>query len=165
MSSSRTISSSQTNTRTDARKVASRIAADIRSLRKRCGRSLPSDAKINQYAEEAELMLAYGCWSEIEYGYYVDRNGQTERTNAYAIYKVVDGVGDLEDPGGFDSPISIPDDAYFSSYALVTGKTLPADETSPIKRGPASSPVGGNHQADGKHYGSGSIGVDRYRPL
>ena len=163
MSGSRTISQSLTNTRTDARKVASRIAADIRSLRRRCGRSYPSDAKIDDYAEEAEIMLAYGCWTKIEYGYYVNRNGRRERTDAYVIYKVVGGVGDLDDPGGFNTPIEIPDDAFFWSYAW-KDRDLPRGITSPIERVVGTGAVGGNHQADGTHYGSGAIGVDRYRP-
>jgi len=168
------ISSTGTNERTfsitDARKVASKIAADLDLFRIYHGR--PSAQEVTNFAEEAALLLAARYLKSIEYGF--RRNGRTVIALKYIARS--DGTLTADDrPGRVYIEVDVSDAVWYS-YLEHSDSFFKRDQaerdrftaTLPVQRTSASAPQRGNgYWEQTRIYSSNREGVVRhvFRPL
>lgn len=162
-----TFTTSSSFTITHARYVTSKIAADLRQVRLLYN-GRPSEADIENYAEEAALLLRDGYLERVDYGF--------KRDTAYGsdwvlLLRYIARSGDLAD----DRPGRIPPGApitgcYFHSYLTYTSKffDLPQSDRDRVKAGlPIQRSPGGDAGfatgtwAGAKGYSSNQQGVNR----
>jgi hypothetical protein len=165
---SATFTTSRTFTITHARYVTSKVAADLRQLRSFYGR--PSEASIEDYAEEAALLLRDGYLERVDYGF--QRNDRWVLLLRYHARS--DGTLSDENAGRVPAGIDITGTS-FSSYLTHTARyyALTAAEREEVD---AALPILRSHGAEAgfvvgtwggtRSYSSGDTGVQRsiFRP-
>ena len=160
MSSTFTRTKTQTSSITDAKYVASKIAADLETLRRRCGQSYPSYQKIRDFETEVMLMIKCGAWEEVQYGY-MQANGSWV-SRAALQYEFINGnLSNISDSSGGLESVKIGD-AKFHSFAIRNGVLIPSDiqKKNPITRREGNEPSG-NWGSSDRQYTRGSFGVLR----
>lgn len=168
MSSSTT--RTNTFTVTNARYLASKVAADLRQMQRLYGS--PSDDEINDYLLEIVILLSGGWLKEVKYGF---------RRNDAWVAPVLDyrvnSAGNLVDnrSGGVLAGADTTN-AQWYSYLITTASwwDLTASEREaelariPVKRSSAQElPVNGYWAEGDRQYSSGGVGFTRrtLRPL
>jgi len=159
-----TYSYTRSFTRTDAKHVASKVAADLGYMRALYGQ--PSYANIADYETEVVELLAGGYLDSVSYG--------LRRGGAYvvALKYVADTSGNLsgDDPiGALDRSADVTGASFYSFLVTNTAwsNLTPAERQSiedriPVKRGIGSEPsVEGGYWAEDKTYSSSGGGVRR----
>lgn len=112
MTSSYTFNESRTFTVTDARKMASKVAADLKRMQRLYGE--PSDIEISEYEAEVIALLKDGYLGVVWYGF--KRNGVwIEPTLQYTANDLADDSTADDDPGGIKTRKNI-DGASFCSF-------------------------------------------------
>lgn len=157
----------RTQTMTDAKHVAAKIAADLSRLRRLVGTNTPTDAYIRQFEEEAIMLLRDGYLDEVTYGF--KKNGIWVLAIKYKAQYKHDGACFIEDddPGGIRFGADVVD-SYFTSFLTYSNKwgRLSAEEQRvyknklPIRRVEGTEPDGDWGEYD-KDYHRGDIGVKR----
>jgi len=155
---------STTFTRTNARYLASKVAADLRQMRLFYGR--PFDAEIDDYVEELTELLVGGYLESVDYGFH--------RNDGWAVavgYIVVNGTLTTDDRAGRVTPGLNIGGAVWYSFLRYSSKWhgLSQEErnrikaTIPVKRTNANEPtVGfGNFWVEDKVYTSGGTSFTR----
>jgi hypothetical protein len=157
---------STTFTRTNARHIGSKIAADLRQVYSFYGQ--PTLTRIDDYCDEIVELLARKWVKTVEYGFRKD--------GAWILslrYEVSDD-GTISDTGtGRVHPNADVTGASFYSFLTHTSKFFEEDHDSvidglPIKRTSADEPSHtGGYWESGKSYASGGVGAVRtqWRPL
>jgi hypothetical protein len=160
---SNTFTTSRTFTITHARYVTSKVAADLRQLHAFYGR--PSEGAIDDYAEEAALLLRDGYLERVDYGF--QRDDRWVLLLRYLARS--DGTLTDENAGRVPAGVDIIGTS-FSSYltntsryfALSAAEREAVDAILPIRRshGAESGFVSGTWAGD-RSYSSGGTGVQR----
>jgi hypothetical protein len=160
MSYSQTIS--QTFTESNARYVASKVAADLRQLQNFY--SQPTDQQINDYVEELVAMLPGGYISEVKYGFTLNGNWilALRYTAAYG--------GGLSDANSGRVPVGVDiAGSTFNSFLTWTNgwTSLPSDTREKLlNKVSFRREVGDDPKADGnwscdKSYSVNGTGLNR----
>lgn len=154
---------SSTFTVTEARYVGAKIGTDLRLLHNLYG--TPELADIEDYAEEAALLLKDGYLNTVDYGF---KDGDAWKLRLR--YTATAG-GQLRDdpPGQLPSPIDIAGLSFYSYltyspkfFALLQSAQSAFKADLPITRTPASEPtLGSGIHSSGHGYGKNSAGVAR----
>lgn len=157
-----------TFTRTNARYLASKIAADLRQLRAFYGR--PAEQQIEDLYEELTEMLAGGYVATFEAGF--RNNDRRVITVRYAITE--GGNSDDERAGGIYARADVSAASWFTfmSYSLAWWQLAEAErqrirDSVPVDRNPGSEPTNGDgYWEAGRIYGSGGTSTSRrgFRP-
>ena len=163
-----TFTTSGTFTKTGAKYLASKVAADLQAVRDHYGQ--PSEAEIRDYNTELAVLLAEGCVESVEYGF--ERNDN----RVVSLYYEVRTDGSLTDgrSGGVYARADITGAAWFS-FLTYSGRweQLGEDEQQriearlPIKRTYGQAPQDGNgYWVTDRSYSSQSVGTQRrtFRP-
>jgi len=164
-----TTTSTSTFTVTHARKLSSKIAADMNICRNYYGN--PSEATARDYAEELAQLMSKKYVSEFEFGY--KRKG--ERVVVWR-YVISDDGSVVEDqrPGKLESWVDVKE-AVFYSYLWHSSRwsNLSSDERERFEKGLPVQRTTGDPPGDGagfwyedKNYSSSGVGVSRstFRP-
>lgn len=159
-----TYTTSETFTRSNARYVASKVAADLRLLQRFYGR--PTDAEIDAYVGELVELLLGGYVQRVTYGF--------KRGSAWAValrYEArLDGTLDADDRAGRVTPgISITGASFYSylvhSYTwdlLDPAEQARIEARLPVQRTGADEPSSGNGSwVQDRSYSAGGSGVRR----
>lgn len=154
---------------TNARYLASKVAADLRQMQRLYG--TPSDEMIADYLLELIILLRGGYLKSVQYGF--RRNGNWILTLAYTV----DATGHLTTDtraGGVYAHADTSGATFYSYlcrtdawFSLTPAQREAIESTLPVVRTPANEPgaEGGYWEAD-RSYASGGVGVVRrtYRP-
>ena len=163
-----TTSSTNTFTRTNARYIASKIAADLRQMQLFYGK--PPSSDIDDYVEEAVEYLAAGYLKNVEYGFRKDGDWVVSlRYEVRSDGTLTDGA-----PGGV-YPHADTSGSHFHSFLRQNGAYSDLGSSSqaefkaklPVKRTPGQEPGHVNgFWVPGNTYASGGVGADRrmWRP-
>ena len=168
MSSSFTTTSSFTTA--NARRVAAKLQADLGLMRRAYGR--PNEEEIEQYGQEATLMLAKGYLGTVTYGFKKDSAwivALRYTANNDGTLVSDDRAGRV--PRGVDTS-----GAAFYSYLTYSAKKSTLDPTEweafattlPFRRGGAPEPgTSGGYWASDNTYSSNGSGLSRttFKPL
>jgi hypothetical protein len=159
-----------TFTRTNARHIASKIAADLRQMNTFYGYPYLSD--IEDYVDEVTELLAAGYLFSFEDGF-----KKTDSKRVVSVRYVIRGDGTLADDnaGGVRSGADISEADHFNFVKYTTKfNSLPPDERQgfkdalPVTRSPGEEPTDGNgYWESGRSYASGGVGAERgmFRPV
>lgn len=164
MTNTFTLSSTSTFTRTHAAYLASKVAADLLQMQLFYGR--PFDNEINQYLEEAIILILKGYLDFVEYGF--KRNDNRVVSLKYVVR--ADGMIQTDDRSGRVVPGVDISGAYWYSFLSknLAFSLLPWEEQQrveqslPIERSSGDPPGNGNGcWTNDKAYSTNGIGVQR----
>jgi hypothetical protein len=157
-----------TFTRTNARYLASKIAADLRQLRSFYGR--PTEQQIGDLYDELVEMLAGGYVARYEAGFRKD--GERVVSERYIV--TASGTSTDERAGGIYARADVTGASWFTfmSYStawwnLSEGARQAVNDAVPIDRTPGQEPTDGNgYWENGRSYASGGTSTSRsgFRP-
>ena len=157
-----------TFTKTDAKYIASKVAADLRGMRDYYGQ--PDESKIWDYYEEITELLVGGYLASVEYGF--TRNERRVVTLYYEVRQ--DGSLADEKPGGVYPRADVSKKDWFSFLTYSSKWNSLSDaarqqikERIPIKRTPGEAPQDGNgHWVADRCYSAQGTGTQRrtFRP-
>lgn len=161
-----TFTTSSTFTRTHAKHIGSKIAADLAALFSYYGR--PSESDIRDFYEELVELLSGGYLQSVEYGF--RRDGR----RIFAVsYEVRDGSLD-QHSGGIPSRLDLGGAEWFSHlipnkrwYSLSAEARKQIEDRIPVKRVPGSEPQNGDGDWEiSKSYAAGGVSTQRrvFRP-
>ena len=160
--------STMTFTRTDARYLASKIAADMRQLRSLYGR--PSEQQIEDLYEELTEMLAGSYVATFEAGFRED--GKRVVTVRYIVSS--SGAASDDGAGGVYARADVSTASWFTflSYSdawwnLTEDARRGVRDSVPVDRTPGTEPTDGNgYWEAGRNYASGGTSTSRrgFRP-
>ena len=163
-----TYTTSSSFTITHARYVTSKIAADLRQLRLLYN-GRPSETEIDNYAEEAALLLRDGYLERVDYGF-KRKSAFGEEWVLLLRYVVRNGEIADDNSGRVPPGVALGSDTYFHSYLTYTGTFLNLPMTDrdrvkarlPIKRTPGGEAgFATGTWTGGRTYASNQRGVDR----
>lgn len=106
----------ETWSRTHARRVAGKVAADLRQMQQEYGR--PTDSTIEGYLQELTVLLAGGYVKELSYGYKRDAEWVAALKYTADMY----GTLSTDDRSGRIPRGANVVDAVFSSFLVSSGK-------------------------------------------
>lgn len=165
MSYSYTTSESVTFTVTHARKMAAKVATDLKRMQRFYG--FPSDEKIAQFEAEAIEFLKEGLLGTVAYGF--KRDGKwIEPTLKYTARDLADSSASDDDPGRIRPGVDVSG-ASFYSYLTKSAKWdgLSASEQAafekrlPLSRNGAPEPAINGYLKTDLTYSSGGRALDR----
>lgn len=155
---------SESFTRTHARRLAAKVAADMHQCQLRYGHL--TDTEIENFQQELEVLLLDGYVKSYEFGFQ-DSNGR----RVLSWFYTPGPAGDLEGgrSGGLylQADVSNAEMFNFLSYsaawtALSTDAKARVDAAHPITRTTGSPPQDGNgHWVDSRTYVSGGVAINR----
>jgi len=163
-----TTTNTRTNTRTWAKYLASKVAADLKRCQRFYGK--PTDAQIDDFVDELTEVLVAGYLESIEYGF-----KKSERRVVTLRY-TVDSVGNLSDDrsGGVYASADITGASWFSFaiynsayFALTTSQRQEFKKKLPFDRTAGAEPTDGNgYWTADRSYSQDGSGVSRntFRP-
>jgi hypothetical protein len=162
MDFSMTRTATETFTLTHAKKLASKVAADMKRCQSIYG--YPSDAEINNFGTELALLLRDGYVSEYEFGYLKD--GARHLVWHYRV----DTSGDLADsrPGGIVH-VSITGCTPYNRltrsnkwHALPLAERQKIEADLPVDRTPTQGPPDGHgYWTSDRNYSAGGVSLPR----
>lgn len=165
MSSSYTVSATDTFTITHARQLASKVATDLKRMQRFYG--YPSDASIADYELEITELLKAKCVDEVTYGF-MKNDKWLEPTLRYKA-RDLNGYGNDDDPGRITPGLDVSGASFYSFlsynshwYDLSEAEKEAIKSRLPFKRGTASEPTVLNGLfIDDKTYTSGGVSISR----
>lgn len=150
-------------TLTHAKKLASKVAADMRRCQGIYGQ--PSDAQINDFGTELAILLRDGYVAEYEFGYQKDNN------RVVSWHYRVDSTGDLatDDRPGKIVQVSVEGCSRFNQltpstkwYKLSPEQRAEIRAEIPVQRGTSDGPKDGSgYWTMDRTYSSGGISMPR----
>lgn len=162
---STTFTTTASFTRTEARYLASKVAADLRQMQ--CFHGRPSDTEIEEYIEELTELIVGGYLASVEYGF--------QKNNGWAValrYVVLsDGTLSQDERAGRVSPFANTSGASWYSYLRRTDKwwrlsnseRQQVENAIPVKRSGAPEPsTGAGYWVPQKVYSTNGVGLTRY---
>ena len=163
MSFSVTETESKTFTITHARRLASKVATDLKRMQRFYG--YPSDSKIEKFEEEITQYLKHGYMEKVSYGF--RRNGNWIEPTL--IYRAIDIEHSADDDPGKVRPGRDVSGASFYSYLEYSSAWFDLSEsekeqfnnTLPLDRGTADIPGIDGYIEDDKTYSSGGKSLSR----
>lgn len=165
MSTSFTVSTSQSFTVSHARNMACKVATDLKRLQRFYG--VPSDQRIDEFEEEVVALLCAGYLGKVTYGY--KRNGSwIPPTLRYSARELAGLTAANDDPGRVDPGCDIDGARFYSfltysdSWNALSSKEREAFKNSlPLQRTGAEEPsVLGYFDRD-RTYSAGGRALER----
>ena len=161
---------SSTFTRTHAKYLASKIAADLFQMQLFYGE--PSDTRIDDYLDEVVILLLGGCLDSVDYGF--RRDGELIVALNYVVQS--DGTIVDDDHSGRVPPgVDITGASWYSHlrknsafWSLSLAEQRRIEESLPIYRTSGEEPQTGNGiWVTDKSYSSNGVGIQRqtFRPF
>lgn len=157
-----------TFTRTNARYLASKIAADLRQLRSFYGR--PTEQQIDDLSDELVEMLAGGYVATYEAGFRKD--GKRVVSERYAVSS--SGLETDERAGGIYARADVTGASWFTFltpskawFELSDASRRAIEDSLPVDRTEGPEPTDGNgYWENGRNYASGGTSTSRsgFRP-
>lgn len=165
MSSTYTSSESQSFTITHARKIAVKVATDLKRIQRFYGR--PSDKDIEDYEEEIVQILKAGFLKKVSYGF--QKNGNWIEPSLHFEAKDLGGLTTTDDDPGRIRPGADITGASFYSYLTYSNEWWKLSEEErnsfrnglPFKRGGANEPGINGYLTQDKTYSAGGKSVIR----
>jgi hypothetical protein len=165
MSYSFTIAETESFTITHARRMAAKVATDLKRVQRLYGD--PSDARIANYETEITLLLKEGYLETVTYGYQRDGNW-IEPTLRYTARDLAGAAANNDDPGKVRPGANIGG-AEFRSYMtynaawdrLTDAEKEAFQKNLPFSRGNASEPGVSGYLSSDRTYSSGGRALDR----
>lgn len=163
--SSYSYTSSQTFTVTNAKYLASKVAADLKRMQRFYG--FPTDEKIAQFESELSVYLKNGYLKEVSFGF--KRNGNwIEPTLKYTARDLAGMTAADDDPGRI-RPNADVSNASFYSYLVQNSAYLNLTQSQreeferqlPFTRTGAPAPGISGYLSSDKSYSSGGKSLDR----
>ena len=162
-----TLTTSSTFTRTHAKHIGSKIAADLAALLSYYGR--PSESDIRDFYEELVELLSGGYLQSVEYGF--RRDGR----RIFAVFYEVRQDGSLDQySGGIPSRLDLGGAEWFSYlipnkrwHSLSSEDRKQIEDRIPVKRVLGSEPLDGDGVWEiSKSYAAGGVSTQRrvFRP-
>lgn len=165
MTSSYTISETQTFTVTHARHMAAKVATDLKRMQRLYGS--PSDVNISVYEQEAIALLKAGYLGEVIYGFKRD-SVWIEPTLRYTARDLDSVAANDDDPGRIRPGANIVGASFYSylTYSPAWDKLSRTEQTVfeltlPFVRGGASAPGVAGYFSDDRTYSSGGRALSR----
>jgi len=163
MSFSVTETESKTFTITHARRLASKVAADLKRMQRFYG--YPSDSKIEKFEKEITQYLKHGYMEKVSYGF--RRNGSWIEPTL--MYRAIDIEYSADDDPGKVRPGQDVSGASFYSYLEYSSLWFDLSEsekeqfnnTLPLDRGTADTPGIDGYIEDDRTYSSGGKSLSR----
>lgn len=163
MSFSYTETESKTFTITHAKRLASKVATDLKRMQRFYG--YPSDSKIEKFEQEITLYLKHGYLGKVSYGF--RRNGNWIEPTL--IYRAIDIENSTDDDPGKVRPGRDISGATFYSYLEYSSAWFSLSEcekeqfnnTLPLDRGAADTPGIDGYIEDDRTYSSGGRSLSR----
>lgn len=146
MSTSFSVSGSESFNVTEARKIAAKVSTDLKRLQRLYARPYdPTDERIDEFEQELTHLLKHDVLGTVVYGY--QRNGQW--TKACVRYTASAGQLHADDDPGKILPGHDIEGARFTSFLsynanwsiLGAAKQAEIERTSPLQRTPGSTPL------------------------
>ncbi|MBD77338.1 MAG: hypothetical protein CL840_00190 [Crocinitomicaceae bacterium] len=165
MSSSYTSSESQSFTITHARKIAVKVATDLKRMQRFYG--YPSDSAIQGYEEEIVQFLKQGYLKKVSYGF--QKNDEWIEPSLHFEAKDLGGFTSTDDDPGRIKPGADISGASFYSYLtynnewwkLTSAERETFEEGLPFQRGSANEPGVNGYLSQDKTYAAGARAVVR----
>lgn len=165
MTSSYTLSESQTFTVTHARHMAAKVATDLKRMQRLYGK--PSDAAIADYEAEIIQLLKQGLLGTVSYGFRKDGDW-IEPMVRYTARDLAGGSANDDDPGRIRPGKDISG-AGFCSYLtysaawheMTAAQRAAVKSELPIDRDDASEPGVNGYMVSDRTYSSGGRALDR----
>jgi hypothetical protein len=163
---------STTFTRTEARYLASKVAADLHQCRRRYGRPATEEAVAN-YVTELEEQLVGGYVSTYEFGF-VDENRRRVVSWSYRVTAAGLAGGADDRPGGVYLAAQVASAQWFNYltrteawWTLGEAGRAQMNARLPFVRTPADSPTDGDgYWVEDRTYSAGGVSMPRrtFRP-
>jgi Bacterial HORMA domain family 1 len=164
MSTSFSLTESDTFTLTDAKHMAAKVAADLKRMQRMYG--APSDLSIGRYEEEVIALLHAGYLDAVTYGYRRNDNW-IEPTLRYWAQDLIDRTND-DDPGRVRPGANISDATFYSFltysstwHTLTAAQQATFESRLPLARGGASEPGVSGYFSDDRTYSAGGRALNR----
>lgn len=165
MTSSYTLSESQTFTVTHARHMAAKVATDLKRMQRLYGS--PSDERIAKFEDEVIQLLKQGLLGMVTYGF--RRNGDwIEPTVRYTARDLAGLSANDDDPGRVRHGADVTGASFYSflSYSAAWNELTDAQKAEiegrlPLQRGSASEPGINGYIVSDRTYSSGGKALDR----
>lgn len=158
-----TTTGNKTFTKTDAEKIASKIATDLFQFLRFY--QFPSEKNIDDYVAELIILLAEGHLESVDYGF--QKEGKWVLALHYEIYESTGSLKD-DNAGRIPPGIDISGASWYSYLrkskkftALSTEQREKIEATIPIKRSGAPDPLSGLTGNYDKTYSATGVGADR----
>lgn len=165
MTYSTTVTNTKTFTLTDAKNLASKIAADLKRVKRFYANSL-SDYSISQYEEEVTELLKHGYLESVTYGY--KKNGKwIEPTLKYNAEELLNS--EIDDDPGKIRPGKNTTSSQFCSFltytpawfALSIKEREKFEDQLPLNRKVATEPSVSGYLENDRTYSSGGRSLTR----
>lgn len=165
MSTSYTSSESESFTITHAKKIAAKVATDLKRIQRFYGQ--PTDTSITKYEEEIIQMLKAGYLKKVSYGY--QRDGKWIEPTLHYEANDLGGIGAADDDPGRIRPGADISGARFYSYLVYSDAWWRLSEQErisfraalPFKRGGADEPGINGYLSQDKTYSAGGKSIIR----
>lgn len=151
---------------THARKLAAKVATDLKRVQRYHG--APSDSDIRAYEEEAVQLLKAGYLKEVTYGF--KRNGHwIKPTFVYKASDLYSSEAVDDNPGKVHANADVSN-AHFSSFLcysdkwsqLTISERAEFNKSLPVKRTTGSNPLYNGRLRQDRTYSAGGKKIDRY---
>jgi len=167
MTSSFTISDSETFSITHARHLGAKVATDLKRIQRLYGNSHLSDARIAAFEAEIIALLKAGYLGEVTYGFKKD-GMWIEPTLHYTARELAGAAANDDDPGRVRPGADISGASFGSfltySYAwhlLSSDEKQKFESSLPLQRGNGTKPVVSGYFVADRTYSSGGRALDR----
>ncbi|MGH1377090.1 MAG: hypothetical protein ACRBCK_12185 [Alphaproteobacteria bacterium] len=165
MSTSYTLTETETFSYTNARYMATKVSADLKRMQRFYGE--PSDSRITRFESEIIELLKNGYLGTVKYGF--KRNGKfIEPTLEYCAYDLRGLNANDDDPGRIKPRADISGASFYSYltysdkwYALSKDERDLFEQSQPFQRGVANEPTVDGYLTDDKTYSSGGRALSR----
>jgi len=165
MSSSYTISKTESFTVTHARHLAAKVATDLKRMQRLYGS--PSDTNIATYEAEITELIREGYLGTITYGFRRDGNW-IEPTLRYTASELAGSAANDDDPGRVRPNADIAGATFYSymTYSAAWDAASAADKEAfkkrlPFQRGSAPEPGVNGYLTEDRSYSSGGRALNR----
>lgn len=154
----------QTQTKTHARHIASKVAADLKRVQRVYQVDRPTDSEISDYQKELTLLLYEGYLGSVSYGFKKDQ----QWVLALKYTATAGGLSDSADPGEIGRKTNISGTYFtsFLSYSSLWAQASVEDQKEfekllPFSRVSGTDPGVGINWTGNRNYLSGDLGVNR----
>lgn len=166
MTSSYTVSASNTFTVTNARHMAAKVATDLKRMQRFYG--APSDANIADYEAEVVELLKAGYLGTVTYGYKRGDNW-IEPTLRYAAKDLAGAAGNDDDPGKVRPGADVSGARFYNylTYSDAWSRLTPSqreafEKSLPFQRTGAAEPGINGYLIPDRTYSAGGKALDRF---
>lgn len=152
-------------TEVHAKKIASRVATDLKRMQRYYGS--PSDSRIADFEKELIELLKKGYIDRISYGFKKDGKWVVPMLQ-YTAKQLADFYISGDDPGNIEAGADVKGASFYSMLVpnskwenLSAQEQADFEKDLPIKRGYAEAPGMNGYMSNDKSYSAGGVALDR----